>query len=165
QRLALASLDREADVERGMRELFVGVDQLVLRERGPAARAPLDGAMSLVQPTARMTFLEEAPDVLDVRVGEGVVVVAPVHPHAEPAALVGDDLGELRDPLLAALVEFGESVLLDLPIRVETEGALDPDLDPQPLAVEAVLVALVETAERLVALEDVLERAAPTVMR
>ena len=38
---------------------------------------------------------------------------------------------------------------------------LDPDLDPEALAVEAVLVALVEAAERLVALEDVLERPAP----
>ena len=38
---------------------------------------------------------------------------------------------------------------------------LDADLDPEPLAVEAVLVALVEALERLVALEDVLQRAAP----
>jgi hypothetical protein len=28
-------------------------------------------------------LLEEPPDVLDVRVREGVVVVVPVHPHAE----------------------------------------------------------------------------------
>ena len=39
--------------------------------------------------------------------------------------------------------------------------ALDADLDPEPLAVEAVLVALVEAAQRLVALEDVLQRAPP----
>src|SRR5262249_62113495 len=34
-------------------------------------------------------------------------------------------------------------------------------LDPEALAVEAVLVALVEAPERLVALEDVLQRPAP----
>ena len=40
--------------------------------------------------------------------------------------------------------ELGEAVLLDLALRVQPELALDPDLDPEPLAVEAVLVALVE---------------------
>src|SRR5205085_11192138 len=34
-------------------------------------------------------------------------------------------------------------------------------LDPEALAVEAVLIALVEPSERLVALEDVLERPPP----
>src|SRR3954453_14494376 len=41
---------------------------------------------------------------------------------------------------------------------------LDTDLDPEPLAVEAVLVALVEAVQRLVALEDVLQGAAPRVV-
>jgi len=45
-----------------------------------------------------------------------------------------------------------------------TELALDTDLDPEALAVEAVLVALVVAPERLVALEDVLQRAAPRVV-
>ena len=65
------------------------------------------------------------------------------------------------DALLAALGELREPVLLDLALRVEPERLLDLDLDPEPLAVEAVLVALVEAAQRLVALEDVLERPAP----
>src|SRR5207247_8279986 len=42
--------------------------------------------------------------------------------------------------------------------------ALDADLDPEALAVEAVLIAELVTAERLVALEDVLERPAPAVV-
>jgi len=48
--------------------------------------------------------------------------------------------------------------------RATQKGAelvLDAHLDPQTLAVEAVLVALVVPPERLVALEDVLERPAP----
>src|SRR5207244_7724193 len=98
------------------------------------------------------------------RVREGVVVVVPVHPHPEPARLLGDHLAELGDALLAALRELGEPVLLDLALRVEAERLLDLDLDPEPLAVEAVLIALVEAAQRLVALEDVLERAAPGVV-
>ena len=65
----------------------------------------------------------------------------------------------MRDALLAALGELGEPVLLDLALRVEAELLLDLDLDPEALAVEAVLVALVVAAERLVALEHVLEHA------
>ena len=67
----------------------------------------------------------------------------------------------LDDDVAALARELLEPVLLDLALRVEPELALDADLDPEPLAVEAVLVALVEAAQRLVALEDVLQRAAP----
>jgi len=70
---------------------------------------------------------------------------------------VGDALAALRR-------ELRETVLLDLPLRAEAEGLLDLDLDPQTLGVEAVLVALVEAAEGLVALEDVLQRAAVAVV-
>ena len=70
----------------------------------------------------------------------------------------------LGDALLAAFGELGEAVFLDLALRVEPERLLDLDLDPEALAVEAVLVALVEAAQRLVALEDVLERPPPGVV-
>src|SRR5262249_30341275 len=112
-----------------------------------------------------MALLEEAPDVLDVRVGEGVVVVVPVHPHAEAPTLVGDDLGVLRHALLAAFGELRDSVLLDLSFRIEAELALDAHLHPEPLAVEAVLVATLVAAERLVALENVLQGSPPAVVR
>ena len=159
ERLALALEQREAHEERRVLELDVVLlaRLLVLRQRRAAARAPLRRAVPLVQPAAAVHLLEEHPDVLDVRVGERVVVVVPVHPLAEPLRLLGLHLGEARDALLAPLGELGEPVLLDLALRVEAELLLDLDLDPEPLAVEAVLVALVVAAERLVALEDVLE--------
>src|SRR6266516_3878746 len=160
----LAPAQWESHVQRRVRDLFVRVDQLVLREGGAAARTPLHGSVPLVQPAARVTLLEEAPDVFDVRVRERVVVVVPVHPPAEATILTGDHLGVLGDALLAALVELREAVLLDLPLRVQAEGTLDADLDPEALAVEAVLVPQLEAPHRLVALEDVLERPAPTVM-
>ena len=103
---------------------------------------------------------EEAPDVLDVRVAEGEVVVAPVHPLSE-ADRPRELLGRPHDHVAALAGELGEAVLLDLPLRVEAELALDAHLDPEALAVEAVLVALVVAAERLVALEDVLQGAPP----
>ena len=68
-----------------------------------------------------------------------------------------------RRPFRQRARELGEPVLLDLALRVEPERLLDLDLDPEALAVEAVLVALVEAAHRLVALEDVLQRPAPGV--
>ena len=120
--------------------------------------------MALVQPPSLVDGLEEPPDVLDVRVREGVVVVVPVHPAPEPAVLVGHHLRVLGDPLLAALGELGEPVLLDVALRVQAQRLLDLDLDPEALAVEPVLVALVEAPQRLVALEHVLQRAAPGVV-
>jgi hypothetical protein len=166
ERLAVPILEREADEERRVLELGVVLltGLLVLRERCPAPRAPLGRAMPLVQPALFVDGLQEPPDVLDVRVRERVVVVVPVHPAAETPVLVGDYLGELGDPLAAARGELGEPVLLDVALRVQSERLLDLDLDPEPLAVEAVLVALVVAAEGLVALEDVLQRAAPCVV-
>src|SRR5262249_17481908 len=105
--------------------------------------------------------LQHAPDVLDVRVAEGEVVLAPVHPLAEPDRAAGQRLRRPDDHVAATTCELLEAELLDLALRVETELALDADLDPQALAVEAVLVALVETAQRLVPLEDVLQRSSP----
>src|SRR5262249_2023543 len=54
-----------------------------------------------------------------------------------------------------------EPVLLDLALGVESELPLDADLDPQALAVKAILVALVEASHRLVALEHILQRPPP----
>ena len=82
----------------------------------------------------------------------------------EALRLVGEHLRVLGHALAAARGELGEPVLLDLVLRVEPERPLDLDLDPEALAVEAVLVAEVEAAQRVVALEDVLERAAPGVV-
>ena len=104
---------------------------------------------------------EEPPDVLDVRVAEREVVVPPVHPLAEADGTLRQRARGTRHDLAAAPGELGEPVLLDLALRVEAELPLDADLDPEPLAVEAVLVALVEPVERLVPLEDVLQRAPP----
>ncbi len=136
----------------------------MLGDRRAAARTPFRRAMSEVQPVVRVHLLQHPPDVLDVRVAEREVVVSPVHPLTE--TLRGArDLRCRRDDELAALARKRfEAVLLDLPLRVEPEAALDADLDPEPLAVEAVLVALVEAPERLIALEDVLQRPAPGVV-
>ena len=117
--------------------------------------------MAAVEPAALVDDPEEPPDVLDVRVGEREVVAAPVHPLAEPDGALGELGSRPLDHGAAFARERLEPVLLDLALRVEAQFLLDADLDPEALAVEAVLVALVVAAQRLVALEHVLERAAP----
>ncbi len=166
ERLALAPLEREAHEERRVRSLLVhvGLRELVLRDGRPAPRAPLGRAVSLVERAALLKRLQEPPDVLDVRVAEREVVVAPVHPLAQADRLLRDHARGLGDEVTALACELGEAVLLDLVLRVQAEVALDLDLDPEPLTVEAVLVALVEPAQRFVALEDVLVGPAPQVM-
>ena len=147
ERLALAPLEREPDVQRRMLELPVlPREDLVLRDGRTAAGAPHSRAMALVQPAAPVHLGKEPPDVLDVRVGERVVVAVPVHPHAEALGLLGDHLRELRDALATAIGELREAVFLDLALRVQPQRLLDLDLDPQTLAVESVLVPLVEAA-------------------
>ena len=155
--------EREANVERGVAPVLVDacLRELVLRQRRAAARAPLRRAMAEVEPAALVDELQEPPDVLDVRVAEREVVVPPVHPLAEADRALRQRLGGLHHDLTAAPGELREPVLLDLPLRVEPERALDADLDPEPLAVEPVLVALVESVQCLVSLEDVLQRPAP----
>ena len=137
---------REAHEQRRVGSLLVdaALRQLVLRERRAAARAPLGRAVAQVEPAALVHELQEPPDVLDVRVGEREVVVPPVHPLAEPLRAARSAPRRPDDLLAAAPRELREPVLLDLALRVEPELALDADLDPEPLAVEAVLVALVE---------------------
>src|SRR5436190_24312457 len=99
-----------------------------------------------------MALLEEAPDVLDVRVGERVVAVVPVHPHPEPAGLLRDHGAEPRDTLFTALRELREPVLLDLALGADPQLFLHLYLDPPGLRIEPVLVRLVESAQALVAL-------------
>ena len=120
--------------------------------------------MTLVERATLLKRLQEPPDVLDVGVAEREVVVAPVHPLAQADRLLDDHARGLGDKVTAFACELGEAVLLDLVLRVQPEVALDLDLDPEPLAVEAVLVALVEAAQSLVALEDVLVGPTPEVV-
>ena len=93
-----------------------------------------------------------------------LVRVVPVHPHPEPDRLLGLARGEGQDALLAQRDELGDPVRLDVALGGEPEVALDVDLDPQALAVEPVLVALVLAEHRVEALVEVLVGAAPGVV-
>src|SRR5688500_6367031 len=101
-----------------------------------------------------MACLQEVPDVLDVVVAERVVAVVPAHPLAQPNGLLGDDVGELLDPLAALSGELSQAIRLDLSLGVEAQLFFHLDLDPQTLTIEAVLPALIEAAHGVIALDD-----------
>ncbi|GBD17214.1 hypothetical protein HRbin26_02132 [bacterium HR26] len=164
QRLVLAPLEREADVEAQVRDLLVALADLHLREAGGAAGAPRHHVVAVVDPPILVAHLEEMPDHVVVLVGEGVVRVVPVHEVAEPFGLLGLDSGVLEHPLLALLDEAVDAVSLDVLLRREAQLLLDLDLHPQPLAVEAVLVALAIAEHGVEALVEVFVGAAPGVV-
>ena len=87
-----------------------------------------------------------------------------MHPIAQADGLLGLDAGVLVDPLLAALDKLGNTVGLNIALALEAKLALDFHLDPKALAVEAVLVTLVEAAHRPVALVGVFVGPSPGVM-
>ena len=163
ERLAGTLEEWEANEQRRVGALLVdaALRQLMLRDRRPAARAPLGRAVALVEIAALVHLAQEPPDVLDVRVREREVVAPPVHPLAEANGSFRERSRGPDDDVAAAARELGQSVLLDLSLRVHPELALDADLDPEPLAVEPVLIPLMEPPHRLVALEDVLEGPPP----
>src|SRR5581483_8893360 len=113
-----------------MGDLPIAVDQLVLRERRPATRAPGQRARASIEPALLLARLQKVPDVLDVLVGHGVVRVIPVHPLAEPNRLLGLNSGVLADTLAATLGELSEPVGFDIALGVESEVLFHLDLDP-----------------------------------
>ena len=93
-----------------------------------------------------------------------LVRVVPVHPHPEPDRLLGLARRVGQHALLAEGDELADAERLDVALRGEAEVALDVDLDPQALAVEAVLVALVLAEHGVEPLVEVLVGAAPGVV-
>src|SRR5687767_5593333 len=100
----------------------------------------------------------------DVVVAVRVIGVVPVHPLAEPDGLFGDRCSAAVYARAARTRELVDAVRFDVALAVQVELALHLHLDPQPLAVEPVLPALVESLHRLVALVEILVGASPGVM-
>ncbi len=123
--------EREADVDRG-RGLVVVLD-LGLGQGGPAAEAPVDGALPLVD----LAALEEGAEVLEdlglVGRVHGQVGRRPVAEDAQAFELVALDVDELLGVLAALLPDArqGQGPLLFAEVPV------DLDLDGQAVAVPA----------------------------
>src|SRR5579885_575834 len=97
--------------------------------------------MTFVDDAPFVALLQEVPDGIVVLIRERVVIVAPIHPVAQADVLLGHAFAELEDELF-----------------------LDLDLDPEALAIETVLVALLVALHRLEALVQVFIGAAPGMM-
>src|SRR5262245_2479661 len=95
--------------------------------------------MALVEPATLMAQLQETPDAIVVLVREGEIRVIPIHPVAEALTLLTDACSEAVDALLTLAHEVGNAILFDLALVLEAQLFLDLDLDPQALAVEALL--------------------------
>src|SRR6185436_14232904 len=108
--------------------------------------------------------LQNVPDVRDVVVAVRVIGVVPVHPLPEPDGLLGDRGSAAVDARAARTRELVDAVRLDVALAVQVELPLHLHLDPQSLAVEPVLPALVESLHRLVPNVEVLIRASPGVV-
>jgi hypothetical protein len=147
-----------------MGDVNVGAGHFVLREARPAARAPRQRTVALVDPAGLIALLEEVPDAFDVEVGVRKVGVGPVHPLAEADGLLGDDLGEAPHALLAGQHELADPEVQDVVFGLEAELTFDLDLHPEALAIEPVLPVGVEAVHGLVAQRDVFERPAPSVV-
>src|SRR3989339_2144700 len=94
-------------------------------------------------------------------VGVRIIGVVPVHPLPQSHGLLGLDAGELLHALAALAREVVDAEALDVGLALEAQLLLHLHLEPEPLAVEAVLAAAGVAAHGLVADEGVLEGAAP----
>src|SRR4051794_19387571 len=152
-RLAGAVEQGEAHAERRVGAILVdaGLGQLVLRERRPAAGAPLGGSVPHIEPAALVDDLQELPDVLDVRVAEGEVVVAPVHPLAEALTTARQVVGGADDDLAAAAGGHPPAAPLPLPPPRAAGGAPRTPPPPQTPAPADVLAHPREAPPRPVA--------------
>ena len=139
-----------------MGHLPVAVDHLVLGQRRATSRAPRHRTVAFVEPASFLADLQDVPDVRDVQVAVGEVRVRPVHPLAHADRALGDGGGRTVHTRSARVGELADPVRLDVALAVEIQLTLDLHLDPETLAIEAVLVTLIEAAHRLVALVDVL---------
>ena len=90
--------------------------------------------------------------------------IVPVHPVAQADGLIGLHRGKFEHAHLAQLDEFGQAKGLNVALALEAQFFFDIHLNPQALAVEAVLPALVVALHRVETLEEVFVRAPPGVV-
>ena len=88
-----------------------------------------------------------------------------VEPEAETFAHLAPLVDVLVHRRLAARVELGDAVLLDLLLAADLQGALDLELDGESVRVPSGLARHRESGHLLVAREDVLVRAGEDVVQ
>ncbi|HZZ77650.1 MAG TPA: hypothetical protein VFE62_03970 [Gemmataceae bacterium] len=167
-----------------MGDHLVALVHLLLADARAAAAAPGHAVVRLVDELALVALLEKRPDRVVVflrhrevafafagRLAPVGVGAVPVHPLAEADRLLRLATRELVDAVFAFLHKPVDALRLvprhqvfDVALRLQLQLLLDLNLDPQPLAVEAVLVAQLMAGHGEETLIRILVGAAPGVM-
>ncbi|MBA7714040.1 hypothetical protein ES703_123054 [subsurface metagenome] len=133
----------------------------MLADARAAPGTPGHAVLALLEPAPLVNLFKETPDGVIILIGHGVVGVVPVHPVAQADGLLRLDLRVLAHTLLAAINELFHAEGFNVPLGSKPQLALLLHLDPQPLAVEAVLVAEFVALHGMVTVENVFIGAAP----
>ena len=136
-----------------------GLIQLVRTQpRTCSRRIGLD-RVALIEEALLIDLAEEVPEGLDIAVVVGDVGVIHVHPVAHEAGELLPLLRVLHHLTATSSIVFVDADLLaDIFLR-DTEGLLDPELYGQTVGIPAGLTVDAESLHRLVAAEDILDRA------
>src|SRR3989344_946602 len=136
-----------------------------MRGEGSAtATTPRHRAITNIEPTFLIASFEEVPDVLNVSVAKSVVRVVKVIPLTQTLGLLINYFGIFFYAFTAGTGKFVQAECPNLFFGIEAQIFFYLYFYPEPLAVKAILPTLIKTLHGLVALEDVLERAAPSMM-
>ena len=136
----------------------------VLGHSGSAARTPRHDVFAFVKPAVVVASLEERPDRVVVLIGFGVVRVIPLHEVAETLGLACDDVGEMVDAGFALFNKLADTVCLDFLLGFEAFFLFYFNLDPQTLAVVAILKPLAVTLHVPEAEEEVFVSSSPRMV-
>jgi hypothetical protein len=128
---------RELHVDGWVLDVAIAEGDLVRGERGAVPRAVGHDLVVLIEATVVPDPPQRPPDRLDVGVGHRHVGVVEVDPEADSLGEAVPLLDVAEDRFAAALVELGDSVVLDLLLGGDPELALDLELDREPVRVPA----------------------------
>ena len=120
-----------------------------MEDNPSAAREPVQPEVVQQAPAPEGEGRDESQPAEQVTQPTKLVRVVPVHPHPEPDRLLGHPRGVGQDPLLAQAHELGDAIGLDIALALEAQLAFDVHLNPESLAVEAVLVTNDRSFRRL----------------
>src|SRR3990167_3095369 len=104
------------------------------------------------------------PNGVIILVRHCVVRIFPIHPLAQPDRLLGLNFGIFFHSLFAPFYELGYAVKFNVFLGLKVEFFFNLYFHPKSLTIKAVLKSLVKTPHRLISLEQIFIRSAPSMM-
>src|SRR5581483_7135159 len=128
------------------------------------ARTPGHDIVALVEQPLLLAAFQKRPDGIVILIREGIIIVSPVGPLAQADRLLGDLFRKSKDALFTEFDKFGNAVFFDLLLIGKAQLLFHLNLDPETLAVKAILVTLLIPLHGFEALVEILVCAAPGVV-